>query len=1177
MRLFTPIIILIMMLALMAGCSSGGNVPVAPTNDMPQQTLSPTENPFSVGTDEPVITLPDYEIPKADYSDLAEGQVTEDPSGILYAGILELDRENGTITDIPSRDVMYNYDITGFLMAGYIRYTIISIVGDIWTIDVRITNPTSIIAYDVRQIFTALGNKKITNLDGYTDLFDPSGGPTINPFIAFAKTDIIRMFPIGPGEYDTQRVIIKWPTGDPPTIQYIVTASLPNNTEEPYTIYGFQQLGSMWWQGGTCNLTVKVEDWQWDLTSVQVDTRVFNNQVMYLAADPEHPNIFEAEVTNSKNAYPGTYPTLFKATSPNQQGASMYNIFNVVVTGPPQTPPVCDFYVSPEMIYPGQTTTLYPGPGIHDPEGNAIVLYEFDFFYNDGIFNTMASNTTGAPVTSPPAPYLGPNNFVVTMALRITDNGAPPMSSICTDTVTISGNQAPVCELVVNPAQIKSGQTTTLKPGTNCKDPDGTITLYEYDFNYDGTNFTTDASNTTGAQVTTSSYSNPGPNPLVVKVALRVTDNGSPGLKSTCWQNLTIIANTPPVCDLVADPITVPNGGTTTLRPGPLCADPDGNIVLYEYDFDYDGVTFDVNGSNATGNPVTTTAYNNPGPGPMNVTVAMRITDNGTPAAKVICTKVITVVINQNPICELVLSAYEINSGQSVDCSPGASTHDPDGSIVLYEYDFDYDGTNFTIDGSNTTGAPVATGPIDNTSGLPITRKIAMRVTDNGTPAAKSTCTKDLLVNPIMIAQNPWRNPAIRVTPSGLNSASIDRDRMENNLCVYGNNVYVAYFGKIDNVEGFYIQRSTNGGVTFNAPQKFSYSVRCTSCRDNDFITIDTLANGWVGVFTASYYDNCTNTGQVAVRFTICKPNGSGGVDIGSPIILSRAVQGHFSTQPGDGFQSVDIVAHPTDPNICFIDTIDLDNTGGSDGPDDLSLWKITNITTTPVATLEFTVVPPLSGSPPESGSDKAHVDAACDYNGNLHVVWCSRDLGTIYYSMVYGNTAYPFQFTQYEKINDFGELYPEGAHVAIDNNNVAYITYAATGIPGEIEPQEIGMLTGVGYPPTFPNAPFILNHDRAGNQVYPDIKFDQTTGDLWVAYTTFTYGPGQITFELYDAVNGWTQFQPDYFINKDDQTHQHNDEHVHLKLDSTTGTAYAIWMETSGTNSPHIYFNRTN
>jgi hypothetical protein len=343
-----------------------------------------------------------------------------------------------------------------------------------------------------------------------------------------------------------------------------------------------------------------------------------------------------------------------------------------------------------------------------------------------------------------------------------------------------------------------------------------------------------------------------------------------------------------------------------------------------------------------------------------------------------------------------------------------------------------------------------------------------------------------------------------------------------------------------------------------------------------EFVTMDILANGWVGVGSFAYPDNCNPNYRAEVRFTICKPNGSGGLDIGSPLLLQRWQQGYFSTQNGDGFQSVDVAAHPTDPNICYVDCIDLDNVGGVDGPDDTSLWQIYNITTTPIQTLEFLVVPPPTGAPAESGQDKAHMDAVCDYNGNLHVVWCSRDLGTLYYSMVYGNTPWPFEYTQYTKINLFGELYPEGAHVGTDNHNNVYVSYAATGIPGEIEPQEIGMLIGSGYPPTFPNPPIILNHDREGNQVYPDIEFDQSTNDLWVAYTTFAYGPGQITFELYDAEDGWTQFQPNYWINKDDNLNQHDDQNVHLYFVSSTGTAYAIWEETNGPASPHIYFNRT-
>ena len=318
---------------------------------------------------------------------------------------------------------------------------------------------------------------------------------------------------------------------------------------------------------------------------------------MYLVSNPERPNTYEVHIVNSNNVYPGTYPTLFKATSPNPQNISMYNIFNVVVTGPPQHPPVCDFYVQPDLVYVGQTTWLHPGNGISDPDGNAIVLYEFDFYYNDGVFNVMASNTTGAAVETPPAPYLGPNPVQITMALRITDNGVPPMSTICTDILTISPNQGPICDLKVEPLEVASGQSVTLSPGPNCKDPDGSIVLYEYDFDYNGTTFNVDGSNTTGAPIQTTPYFNPGPNPLNITIGMRVTDNGSPGLKATCTKQISVVLNQSPICELGLSSYDINSGGSVDCQPGPTTHDPDGTIVLYEYDFDYDGVTFTVDGS----------------------------------------------------------------------------------------------------------------------------------------------------------------------------------------------------------------------------------------------------------------------------------------------------------------------------------------------------------------------------------------------------------------------------------------------------------------------------------------------------------------------------------------------------------------------------------------------------
>ena len=241
MRPLTILLMVILAVALAYGCSSGGkNNPVVPKN---------TDNNLSSEIINPLDSIIKPEsIPLAEYSDLAENNTKDDPSGILYAGILELDRDNGTITNVMDRDVMFNFNITSFLLSGpcpggCFRYHLNSIVDEIWDIDLTIENPTTIMPFDVRIIFTALGNKTVVNHDGYTDLYDPSGGPFINPFIAFAKDEFMRVFPMGPGATDTQNLQLHWPTGDPPIINYIVTASLPMNTEEPYIIADFLQIG----------------------------------------------------------------------------------------------------------------------------------------------------------------------------------------------------------------------------------------------------------------------------------------------------------------------------------------------------------------------------------------------------------------------------------------------------------------------------------------------------------------------------------------------------------------------------------------------------------------------------------------------------------------------------------------------------------------------------------------------------------------------------------------------------------------------------------------------------------------------------------------------------------------------------------------------------------------------
>ena len=97
--------------------------------------------------------------------------------------------------------------------------------------------------------------------------------------------------------------------------------------------------------------------------------------------------------------------------------------------------------------------------------------------------------------------------------------------------------------------------------------------------------------------------------------------------------------NIPPISELEAAMEEVPVGEMATLLVGVGTQDPDGAIVLYEYDFDYDGLQFDVEAMQNDPNPIMSNVLDTEG----EVTMAMRVTDNGVPAKSTIGTVDITV------------------------------------------------------------------------------------------------------------------------------------------------------------------------------------------------------------------------------------------------------------------------------------------------------------------------------------------------------------------------------------------------------------------------------------------------------------------------------------------------------------------------------------------------------
>ncbi|HEV2296849.1 MAG TPA: PKD domain-containing protein [Tepidisphaeraceae bacterium] len=169
------------------------------------------------------------------------------------------------------------------------------------------------------------------------------------------------------------------------------------------------------------------------------------------------------------------------------------------------------------------------------------------------------------------------------------------------------------------------------------------------------------------------------------------------------------------------------NAGNTIILDGSGSTDIDGSIVAYEWDFDYDGSTFDVD---ATG---VTTVYAAGAAGTR--TVALRVTDNHG-ATSTIATALVT--INAPPTANPG-GTYTVVAGSSVDLS-GSGSSDVDGWIIAWEWDFNYDGSSFTADA---VGAAVSfIAPVDSGG---TTRTIALRCIDNhgATHLAITTITID--------------------------------------------------------------------------------------------------------------------------------------------------------------------------------------------------------------------------------------------------------------------------------------------------------------------------------------------------------------------------------------------------------------------------------------------------
>ncbi len=364
-----------------------------------------------------------------------------------------------------------------------------------------------------------------------------------------------------------------------------------------------------------------------------------------------------------------------------------------------------------------------------DSDG-VIVTYEWDCDINSG-------PGYSTPATSPTFLCSYATTGTFTVRLRVTDDDGAQDTAVAT---VSSSNQPPVAE--AGGPYIGGQGTATPVYAFGSVDPDGSIVLYEWDCDGNGT-YEVSTTSQTGTSCT---YATIG----TYTVTLRVTD--SDGATATDTAQITI-GNQLPIADaggpyaaLQQTTVTIDGSGSTDL---------DGTLTNYGWDCDSsDGISLTSTGTTAS----TFCTYASVGTYTVTLTVTDDDGDTDTATTQVIVSNGAPVAVAGGP--------YTGNKGTAI-AVDGTASSDADGVIVSYAWDCDNDGT---ADVTNSSGIATCTYATIGTYTITLT------VTDNDGATASDVGTINVpLVGPIADAGGPYagtQGSGVQVN----GSASFDSD-----------------------------------------------------------------------------------------------------------------------------------------------------------------------------------------------------------------------------------------------------------------------------------------------------------------------------------------------------------------------------------------------------------------
>jgi len=271
---------------------------------------------------------PSLEMPSMDYT--TEGKDHE-PLGVWSA---RFDLDSMTVSVEPNRDISMRLNVKPYLPNPQITINSWDAVNQLINVDIKITNPYNVQGFDLRLIiFTDSIGHTLTNDDGWTSLYDISGGLPINPFKAYAKDETNRIF--AAYSHHTENLIIKLP-GMNPNVKFAIDVSSPLNSPEPYQIANFQQLMLPDEINGTAEVSFTVSRWN-PTTSVSAwigCPEVFGSNIIPIPTSDNY--YFEGIVTNYTGAPEGEYTATIIAKT-NLSPLYLYDMVTLLVAIYPGT------------------------------------------------------------------------------------------------------------------------------------------------------------------------------------------------------------------------------------------------------------------------------------------------------------------------------------------------------------------------------------------------------------------------------------------------------------------------------------------------------------------------------------------------------------------------------------------------------------------------------------------------------------------------------------------------------------------------------------------------------------------------------------------------------------------------------------------------------------------------